>query len=96
MALAGFVLLAAAYCGLLILLTTLTGQGYLDGAISVALGLYICSHPASNLLDLLFSDGGVIRGSSSEERGIAWYALNLLVMIAGWLVVLLGIIRFVE
>ena len=33
---------------------TLTGTGRVDGIIGVALGLYICSHPASTLVDMLF------------------------------------------
>jgi hypothetical protein len=72
----------------------LTGEARMDGAIGIVLGLYVCSHPASNVLDLLFSEGGVRRHAPADESGIFWYFLNLLVMIAGWLAVLLGIIQF--
>jgi hypothetical protein len=88
-----FMLLALAYCGLLLVYSPLTGAERIDGAIGVVLGLYVCSHPASNVLDLLFMDGGVVR-RGGEERGIAWYILNLLVLMAGWFAVWLGLTRF--
>ena len=86
-------LLALAYSGLLLVYSPLTGVERIDGAIGVVLGLYVCSHPASNVLDLLFMDGGVAR-RGGEERGIAWYILNLLVLMAGWFAVWLGLTRF--
>jgi len=93
-ALWSFMLLALAYGSLLLTYETLTGEARTDGVIGVVLGLYVCSHPASNVLDVLFEDGGASRRASCEQRGIAWYALNLLVLLAGWFAVLLGIIRF--
>ena len=92
--LCGFVLLALAYSGLVFAYGPLTGEVRLDGAIGVVLGLYVCSHPASNVLDLLFMDGGAGRQSVSEERGIAWYFLNLIVLLAGWFVVWTGLTCF--
>jgi hypothetical protein len=88
------VMVALAYGGLLVAYSTLTGEYRIDGAIGVALGLYVCSHPASNVLDLLFAEGGASRRSSADQHGLLWYALNLLVLLVGWSVVLLGIIRF--
>jgi hypothetical protein len=88
-----FMLLALAYSGLLLVYSPLTGEERIDGAIAVVLGLYVCSHPASNVLDLLFMDGGVVR-RGAEQHGIAWYILNLLVLMAGWFAVWLGLIRF--
>ena len=35
-------------------LHTLTGIPVLDGSMGVTLGLYICSHPAANAVDMLF------------------------------------------
>jgi hypothetical protein len=93
-ALWGFMLLALAYTGLLYGFSPLTGEARVDGAIGVVLGLYVCSHPASNVLDVLFLDGGAGRRGVAEERGIAWYILNLFVLLAGWLVVLVGLMRF--
>ncbi len=86
-------LLALAYGALLFAYGPLTGETLLDGAIGIVLGLYVCSHPAANVLDLLFVDGGVVR-RGAEEHGIAWYVLNLLVLLAGWFVVWTGLTRF--
>jgi hypothetical protein len=92
--LSGFMLLALVYGGLLLTLSPFTDEIPIDGAIGVILGLYVCSHPAANVLDLLFSDGGASRQRSSDERGIIWYALNLLVLMAGWFAVWVGLTRF--
>jgi hypothetical protein len=89
-----FMLLALAYTGVLWMYSPLTGEIRIDGAIGVVLGLYVCSHPASNVLDLLFLDGGAGRRGQSVTHGIAWYALNFLVLLAGWLVVLAGLTCF--
>lgn len=47
------ILLAIAYGGWLYYEHTLTGNNKLDGSIGVLLGLFICAHPAANLLDAL-------------------------------------------
>jgi hypothetical protein len=91
----GLVLLAVTYGSLLHYRPTLTGQSMLDGMVGVILGLYICSHPAANAVDLLFLARGVLRQVSSEWSGIGWLALNLLVMLIGWLVIVDGATRFV-
>ena len=87
-----FLLIALGYSALLFTFGPLTGETLIDGAIGIVLGLYVCSHPAANVLDLLFVDGGVVR-RGSDERGIAWYVLNLLVLMAGWFVVWTGLTR---
>jgi hypothetical protein len=38
-------------------------------------------------------EGGVVR-SSPGDGGLVWYLLNLLVMIAGWLAVYIGVLQF--
>jgi hypothetical protein len=91
----GLVLLAIGYAGLLLYVETLTGSSLLDGAVSVILGLYICSHPAANAVDLIFLQRGALRDLSSEWSGLAWLLLNLLVLVVGWLVIVLGATRFV-
>lgn len=90
-----FMLLALAYSVLLYGLGPfITGERRYDGAISIVLGLYVCSHPASNVLDLLFMEGGVGRSSASAESSVVWYLLNLLVLLAGWLAVYIGVLQF--
>ena len=88
-----FLLLALGYSAVLFVYGPLTGETLIDGVIGIVLGLYVCSHPAANVLDLLFVDGGIVR-QGSDERGIAWYILNLLVLMAGWFVVWTGLTRF--
>ena len=46
--------LAVIYVGLIVVIPTLTGNSLVDGVIGVLLGLYICSHPAVNMVDTIF------------------------------------------
>lgn len=89
-----FMLLALGFSGLVWTFRPLTGEVRLDGAIAVVLGLYLCSHPAANVLDLLFEDGGMRRQPGAEDRTVAWYFLNLLLLLAGWFVVWTGLTCF--
>jgi hypothetical protein len=96
----GLVLLAIAYSVLLRYLHTLTGspsgwRAMLDGGIGVALGLFICAHPAANAVNVLFFERDLLR-HLSEWSVVRWLALNLLVLLAGWMVVFFGIIRLVS
>jgi hypothetical protein len=92
----GLILLAIAYISLLRYLHTLTGMSMLDGSIGLALGLYICSHPAANAVNMLFFERGTLRQSASGTSIVRWLALNLLVLLAGWMVVFIGITRLVD
>ena len=82
--------LAMAYGGLLYFLRTLSGDDTLDGVFGVLLGLYICSHPAANAIDVLFFGR---RRAVSAWSEMGWLGLNLLVLLAGWIVIVLGAIR---
>lgn len=75
---------------------TLTGRPTLDGAIGVALGLYICAHPAANAINLLFFERDALRTVRSDWPLIRWLALNLFVLLVGWMVVFAGIRRLVD
>jgi hypothetical protein len=87
------VVLACVYLGWLSYLGTLTGWPTLDGILGVMLGLYICSHPAANAVNLLFFERQAWYELSSEWSGVAWLALNVLVLFCGWLVITLGAAR---
>jgi hypothetical protein len=89
------IVLAMAYGGALRYLRTLTGTAMLDGGIGVALGLYICAHPAANAVNVLFYERDILR-HLSERSVIRWLALNLLVLVAGWMVIYGGIIRLMD
>ena len=90
------VLLAIAYGGWLYYEHTLTGNNRLDGSIGVLLGLFICAHPAANLLDILLFSGRARRDGSSWRSTLGWVALNLLVLFAGWNVIFIVTTRFVS
>jgi hypothetical protein len=90
------VLIAIAYCGWLYYQHTLMGSSKLDGSLGVLLGLYICSRPAANMLDMLFFAGSAGRDGSSSRSTLLWLALNLLVLFCGWNVIFIGTTRFVS
>ncbi|HSB05797.1 MAG TPA: hypothetical protein VLK23_11435 [Thermodesulfobacteriota bacterium] len=83
-----------AYGGLIYFYGPLTGSDEIDGIMGVVLGLYICSHPAAHLVDLLFFRRGV-RQEWSSRRAFLWFALNLLVMLIGWSAIFAGATRLV-
>jgi hypothetical protein len=91
----GMLLLALAYHGLLEYLGSITGVRMVDGVIGVLLGLYICSHPAANAIDLIFLERGGLAQISSEWSGLGWLALNVVVTLVGWLVIVMGTTRLV-
>ncbi len=88
------ILLAILYYGVLFYHHTLTGTNRLDGIIGVLLGLYIISLPAANLFDILFFERDILRQAASEWPVFIWILLNILVIIAGWLVLVVATTRF--
>ena len=89
------ILIAIAYGIVIKLIPTLTGNSTLDGAIGVLLGLYICSHPAANVVDLIFFKRWAIMRSGSKYSAFGWLILNAAVFFAGWLVIVNGTLHFV-
>lgn len=71
-----------------------TGQYRVDGIVGVLLGLYICSFPAANGIDLIFAERGGLRRIFSRQSGFVWLALNAIVMIVGWFIIVIGASRF--
>ena len=90
------VLLGIAYSSLLYCEPTLTGAKNLDGIIGVLLGLYICSHPAANVVDLLFLGQDVQRPLLSKRAVVLWLALNMLGILTGGIVIFAGTTRFIS
>lgn len=93
--LCGMVALALGYGALVRFVPSLTGHERVDGTIGVLLGLYICSHPAANAIDLVFMERTALHHVTSEWEGLGWLGLNLAVMVVGWLVIVSGTTRFV-
>jgi hypothetical protein len=90
------ILLGVAYSGLLHFHRTLTGTILLDGILGVTLGLYICSHPAANLIDFLFYRRATRRPFPSRSSTLLWITLNMLVLLAGWLSIFIGTTQIVS
>jgi hypothetical protein len=72
----------------------LLGQPLVQGSVGVLLGLYICSHPAANAVDLFFF-GRLGRYVNYTRRSEAiWLTLNGAVMLIGLAVIIIGATRF--
>jgi len=89
------VLIGIAYSSWLYYQRTLTGTNKVDGIIGVLLGLFICSHPVANLLDMFFFGRGARRQFSSRWSAVLWLALNMIVFLLGWVVIFVGTTRLV-
>jgi hypothetical protein len=91
--LCGLILIAVVYGDLRLWLRALTGNPLMDGVIGIVLGLYICSHPAANAVDLLFFQRSSLQQLTSGWSGLGWLALNLLALLMGWLMIATGAAR---
>jgi hypothetical protein len=89
------VVLGIVYSGLFYSHRTITGMNHLDGIIGVVFGLYICSHPAANLVDMLFYRRGIRHPFSSKRSVVLWLLLNMLVLLIGGIVIFIGTTRFI-
>jgi hypothetical protein len=89
------IVLSVVYATWLILQHTITGSNLGDSAIGVLLGIYICSRPVSNLMDLLYTQN--MRWPDLRKRaGILWLVMNFLTTLAGWATIVLGATRMVR
>jgi len=88
------ILIGMVYLALLYTQQPLTGNYKADGIVSVLVGLYICSHPAANSLDFLLYRRYMLARKTTRSIEIAWWALNLAVLLTGWWVMSVGIVRF--
>jgi hypothetical protein len=89
------VVLAVVATAVLRLVHPLTGSGLLDGSIGVAIGLFICAHPAANAINVLFFERDALRGLS-DWTAVRWLALNLLTLLAGWMVIFVSLRRLFD
>ena len=70
-----------------------SGNAGFDGMVGVVLGLFICSRPAANGIDLIFVERGAFKRILKQRYGVAWFLLNGLVMLVGWFVISVGAAR---
>jgi len=87
-------LLAVAYSILLYIHLSLTGAHHIDGTIGVIMGIYVCAHPAANVLDFILYGKHLLLEKITLRPMIMWWMLNSLVMFLGLLVFVLGLLRF--
>jgi|SRR4051812_15468416 hypothetical protein len=90
-----YALAAIGYSALALGLDALTPNAVLDGTIGVLLGLYVCSCPARNTIDVLFANRFALAQISSRWSGRGWLALNGLVLLSGWAAIFCGMTRLV-
>lgn len=64
-----------------------------DGLIAVVFGLYICSHPAANFLDMLLYRRSSLYQPGTPRAELIWLSFNLLVLLVGWIVIFMGTTR---
>jgi hypothetical protein len=90
-------LLACLYTAWMAYSGVLTGNLRMDGSIGMLLGLYVCSHPAANMLDmLLFMQADIRETIISTRAGQFWLGMNALVLVAGWVAIFSGAVHFVQ
>jgi len=87
--------LGIAYSGFLYFQPTLTGRHVLDGIIGVVLGLYISSHPAAHLVEVLFYRRAMRYSFSSKRSVILWLSLDVLVLFISGMVIFFGTTRLI-
>ncbi|HEX4346562.1 MAG TPA: hypothetical protein VHZ73_03275 [Vicinamibacterales bacterium] len=71
-----------------------TGEYRVDGIVGVLIGLYICSYPSANGIDLIFAERGNVKRIFTKKAGFVWLSLNAIVMMVGWFVIVIGASRF--
>ena len=89
------VLFGTAYSSLFYYEPTLTGAHNVDGVVGVLLGLYICSRPAANVVDLLFFGRAGQSGFPLKRSAAVWWVLNALAFVAGWVAIFVGTTRLI-
>jgi hypothetical protein len=92
--LVGLVVAAIAYSMLLFFWHTLTGVSKTDGIIGIVLGLYICSHPAANFLDMILFSRNTWQQGWTRRSILLWITFNSLVLLIGWGVIFTGTTLF--
>ncbi len=89
------IVIGVAYSSLFYFQPALTPANRVDGIIGVLLGLYICSHPAANGIDLLFFGQPMRRPFSSRIAVVLWIMLNAVALGVGWFVIFIGTTRLI-
>ena len=87
--------LGIAYSSFLYFEPGLTGSGKAEGMIGVLFGLYLCSHPASHMVEMLFFRRTARPPFPSARSTLFWVAINIIVLFVGWTVLFVGTTRLI-
>jgi hypothetical protein len=74
---------------------SISGNVVIDGTVAAFLGLYLTAQPARSTIDLLFTNRFALAMLWRGWSGRGWLALNGLVLLLGWAVLALGIVRLI-
>jgi len=85
----GLILVGLIYSGIMYTRSAFAPDDWGAGTLGVLLGLFICSRPAAYLLDLLYQTRYV-----GPPKLWIWVMLNFLALLAGVIVVILGVMQF--
>jgi hypothetical protein len=88
------ILLALLYAATIYFWPPLSNAHKVEGSLGILLGLYICSKPAANLLDLLFDLLSSRFLPVSGLRLVLWLTSNFIMLLVGWFIITLGATRF--
>lgn len=89
------ILAALGYSAVALGLDRHTAGVTLEGVIGVLLGLYICSCPARNTIDVLFVDRFALGRIWKGWDGRTWLALNGLALVSGTVAIMAGLVRLI-
>jgi hypothetical protein len=94
--LGGSLALAGLYFGLLVARSSqgLAVSSRLGGVVGIVLGLFMCSHPAANALNLLLFHQGAAFLGFSRPAYRWWWVLNLMVFLTSLGVIFSGTLQF--
>jgi hypothetical protein len=93
--LASVIVLGVIYAAWIYVRNAITGSNFWDATIGVLLGIYICSRPVSNLLDMIYAQN--IRWKDLKKRaGMTWLVMNFVTTFVGWATIVLGATRMVR
>jgi hypothetical protein len=85
--------LSAAVIAVAALVPELTEDQFVAGGLDVLFGLFVCSHPAANAVDLVLHPSE--RLGSVSLAGVGRFGLNVLVLVVGCSFLLAGAFRLV-
>jgi hypothetical protein len=63
------------------------------GLVGSVLGLYVCAHPARHFIDILLYRKIEGERFFSVRATVGWIALNGVVMLGGWVVIVIGVMK---